>query len=153
MVVKKEPMLRCAIQYKGKTYYAPRGGDHTEALQTIPIVMRDDAEANGVHVYVTHTGKQLNRGAAARYALDNDLVDPKSAGYIRESLDLTSDLIRPSALANVLLVEAAVSDWWSRLNRDEQQVYVHAHPQTRMKVSALPQSMHGPASRSNRPSG
>lgn len=32
-------------------------------------------------------------------------------------------------------LEAAAEDWWERLNREEQEVYIKAHPHTKMKVN------------------
>jgi hypothetical protein len=89
----KPPSLTPAIVHNGKVYKASNeGGTHLDALRSIPIEERFRAETDGNNrMYVTPSGKVLDRYRAQDYALKNDLHSEWSPSYAKTSPELVSE--------------------------------------------------------------
>ena len=95
------PTLKCIIRFQGKTYSAPKGGDHVEALSKVPKAQRQDAMLHGDRLFVTSTGKVLNRRAAQKYAVENDML-AAHIPWAKTAPELISEYLRPDALESAI---------------------------------------------------
>jgi hypothetical protein len=89
--------LTPAIRFGGKLYRAPADDfTHMGALDAVPPTQRSDATLDADNrVFVTNTGRVLNRWRAADYAQKNDLIDPGAPDYAHTSPELIGEWLRP----------------------------------------------------------
>jgi hypothetical protein len=127
------PSLVPAIIYKGRVVKGPLGGDHADIYRKLSNGYKDVYD-DSQRVLVTGTGKVLNRTAAMKYALDNDLIKPKLMHLVKKYPDLPADFLNVDAMKEVAMIdmnklvrtlcaERAVILQWSSLTGAEQRAY------------------------------
>jgi len=86
--------LTPAIRYKGKLYRAPLGGSHFDAAPLIPEADRPRAVLDGDNrVFVTETGKVLDRFKAIDYARLNGLIAADAPSWVATAPELASEYL------------------------------------------------------------
>lgn len=91
-----EPQLRAAIRHNGKVYTG--GETHLDVLRDLPLDRAQKERAyldGGNRVYVTPTGRVLNRWKAADYARENDLYKPNAPSWAKDSPELIAEWLKP----------------------------------------------------------
>lgn len=88
----REPTLTPAISHNGKLYI---GETHLDALSKVPPEQRAAASLNGDNrVYVTGTGRVMDRWRGQDYAVKNDLLSPDAPSYAKTSPELIGEWLR-----------------------------------------------------------